>query len=280
MNYIKLEFIIDADYQEQLIAELLDLDFDGFEQFSDRLVAYVEKPRYNDTHRERIEQLVAVFPGGSFTEIEELEEQNWNETWEKTIRPQRIGTFLVKPTWSDEVPAGDDEILIEIDPKMAFGTGYHATTRLMLNYMSGLSFRDKTVLDAGTGTGILAIASVKLGAKKCLGFDVDPWSEQNAIENKLINKVDHAIEIRRGSIEVLQSDEEFDVTLANINRNAILELLPDLIDKTKPNGDILLSGLLDEDEKIVRKKLDDTSSEVVSMAGEGEWILFHIQKMK
>lgn len=278
MNYIKLVFTIDDDYQEQFIAELLDLDFYGFEQLPDKLIAYVEKPRYNDTHRERIEQLVAAFPGGSFSETEEIEEQNWNETWEQSIRPQRIGTFLVKPTWSDEVPSGEDEILLEIDPKMAFGTGYHATTRLMLNYMSSLSCHDKTVLDAGTGTGILAIAAIKLGAKRSVGFDIDPWSEQNALENKYINKVENAVDIRRGGIDVLSADERFDITLANINRNTIIELLPDLIKYTHPKGDILLSGLLEKDEQIIREKLSSSPVRIKTMAGEGEWILFHLKK--
>ncbi len=117
MNYIKLVCDIADRYQEPFIAELMDLDFYGFEQFDDKLIAYVEKPRYNDSNRELIEQKLAGYPGASFLEIEDVAEKNWNETWEQSIQPQRIGRFFVKPTWSGEKPT-DDEILLEIDPNI------------------------------------------------------------------------------------------------------------------------------------------------------------------
>ncbi|MEX0906228.1 MAG: 50S ribosomal protein L11 methyltransferase [Balneolaceae bacterium] len=278
MNYIKLVFKIADRYQEHFIAELMDLDFYGFEQFDDQLIAFVEKPRYNDANREYIEQLIAAFPGASFLETEDVAEQNWNQTWEQSIQPQRIGPFLVKPTWSAGQPA-KDEILLEIDPKMAFGTGYHATTRLMLRQLTNLEFQGKKVLDAGTGTGILSIAAVKLGAKQAVGFDVDPWSEVNAKENSLINGVDENVEIRFGGIEQVHDKEVFDVTLANINRNVILELTDHLIKYTRPGGDICLSGLLDSDEDIIRNRLKDEPVEIIDFKQEEEWILFHLVKM-
>lgn len=278
MNYLKLVFNLDEQYQELFIAELMDLDFYGFEQFDDQLIAFVEKPRYNDANREYIEQLVAVWPGASFQETEDIPEQNWNETWEQSIQPQRIGPFLVKPTWSGEQPSAD-EILLEIDPKMAFGTGYHATTRLMLKQLSGMELKGKRVLDAGTGTGILAIAAVKLGAKQAVGFDVDPWSEVNARENALINQADDKIVIRFGGMEQVDDEEIFDVTLANINRNVILELIPDLVKHTSEGGIICLSGLLDSDEDIIRSRLKDEPVEVVDFRQEEEWILFSLEKI-
>lgn len=278
MNYIRISFTIEDRYQEFFIAELMDLDFYGFEQFDDQLVAYVEKPRYNDTHREYIEQLIAAWPGASFQETEDIEEQNWNQTWEQSIQPQRIGPFLVKPTWSAEMPAGD-EILLEIDPKMAFGTGYHATTRLMLKQLNRLETEGKKILDAGTGTGILAIASVKLGAAYIVGFDVDPWSEVNAKENTLLNKTDEHIDIRFGGIEQVRDDEIFDITLANINRNVILEMIPDLIKHTRAGGTICLSGLLDSDEDIIRAGIENEPVDVVDLQQEEEWILFQLEKV-
>ena len=278
MSYIRIVFTIEDRYQEFFIAELMDMDFYGFEQFDDQLVAYVEKPRYNDTHREYIEQLIAAWPGASFKETEDIEEQNWNQTWEQSIQPQRIGPFLVKPTWSAEEPA-EDEILLEIDPKMAFGTGYHATTRLMLRQLHKLQPRGKKILDAGTGTGILAIASVKLGAASVVGFDVDPWSEVNAKENTLLNEADEYIDIRFGGIEQIRDDEIFDITLANINRNVILEMLPGMIKHTKAGGIICLSGLLDSDEDIIRHGLENVPVDVVDVQQEEEWILFQLEKI-
>jgi len=277
MNYMKLVFDIDERYQEHFIAELMEMDFYGFEQMDEQLIAYVEKPRYSDTHREYIEQIISVFPGASFVEMEDIEEQNWNKTWEQTIQPQRIGSFLVKPTWSDVKPT-DDEILLEIDPKMAFGTGYHATTRLILRQIDKIDFKDKIVLDAGTGTGILAIAAAKKGAKKVMGFDFDPWSKENANENTLLNGVGDIVEIRFGGIEQIREGDLFDICLANINRNVILELISILVKHTKPGGIICLTGLMNSDEEDVRNELAKFSVSITDIQHEQEWILFEVSK--
>lgn len=278
MNYIKLIFRLNDRYQEQFIADLMDLDFYGFEQENERLIAYVEKPRYNDSNREYIEQMIAIYPDASFIETEELEEQNWNRNWEESIKPQSIGQFLVRPTWSKENPK-EGQILLEIDPKMAFGTGYHATTRLMLRQMSRINFEKKSVLDAGTGTGILAIAAVKLGAEEAIGFDLDPWSEDNARENTEQNEVANRIDIRFGGIEQVKKDEMFDISLANINRNVILELIPMLVQHTREGGTICLTGLLDTDEELIRDRLADQPVRIIDLQQEDEWILFHLIRL-
>lgn len=277
MNYLRVEFELSPDLHEFFIAELMDLDFYGFEQFDTKLVAYIDKARFNDSNREYLEQLLSAYSGESFLEFEDIPEQNWNETWEKTIQPQRIGKFLVKPTWSEETPVGD-EILLEIDPKMSFGTGYHGSTRLMLKQMQKIDFTGKRVLDAGTGTGILAIGAVKLGARKAVGFDHDTWSRDNAIENKLLNKVDDSVEIRFGSIETIDKNEIFDVILANINRNVILEILPFMVQHTVRGGIICLSGLLQTDEDAVRDKLVELPAGVTHIEHEEEWILIQLLK--
>lgn len=277
MNYIQLEFELDDRFHEFFIAELTDLDFYGFEQFNNLLVAYIEAPRFNDTSREYIEQLITSFPGAKYKEKDQIEERNWNEVWEHSIQPQRIGSFLVKPTWSDE-KALKNEILLEIDPKMAFGTGFHATTRLILKEMEKIDFQNKSVLDAGTGTGILAIASIKLGADKAVGFDEDPWSEENAHENALINGVADQVEIRFGSSDQIKENEKFDIILANINRNIILEWIPFFVNQTAKNGVILLTGLLDTDEEVIRNRLKDVSVNIFDLKQENEWILFHLKK--
>lgn len=277
MNYIQLEFNLSDDLHEHFIAELMDQDFYGFEQLDNRLIAYIESPRYNDTTREFLEQMVSIFPGVSFRELDSIEEKNWNEVWEQTIQPQRIGPFLVKPTWSIE-KAMETEILLEIDPKMAFGTGYHETTRLILRQFPMIDFEDKVIMDAGTGTGILAIASIKSGAARAVAFDVDPWSDVNARENAIINQVNDQVDIRFGGAEVIKEMESFDITLANINRNVILDLIPFFINKTKIDGTILLTGLLDRDEPMIREKLKDEPVDILDLRQEGEWILFQLRK--
>lgn len=277
MNYIKLVLSIDDNYQETIIAELLEMEFDAFEQQEDKLITYIAKERFSDVSRERIEQLLAAYPGDGYIQSEEVvADQNWNEEWEQTIKAQQIGKFYVKPTWvKGEGPK--ESILLEIDPKMAFGTGYHETTRLMLKLLPDVIQTDAEVLDAGTGTGVLAIAAIKLGARQALAFDIDDWSIQNSNENVLINEVDDSIEIKKGSIEVVKDHQIFDVVLANINRNTIIELLPAFREHLKPGGTLVLSGLLISDKKDILEQPALSAFELVQSARENNWIALHFK---
>jgi ribosomal protein L11 methyltransferase len=161
---------------------------------------------------------------------------------------------------------------------MAFGTGYHATTRLILKQIDKLDFSNRKVLDAGTGTGILAIAAAKKGASWVMGFDLDPWSDENANENTLLNGVSDKVEIRFGGIEQIRENEMFDISLANINRNVILELIPVLAKHTLPGGVVCLTGLLDTDEDTIREKLLPEPFEITDLNREEEWICFTLRR--
>jgi ribosomal protein L11 methyltransferase len=259
-----------------LIAELLDIDFYGFEQFDDRIEAYIDKKRFDDVNREQIEQILSLHPEAPDFEIEEIEERNWNSDWEKGIQPLEVGPFFIRPTWSNKEP-GKDQILIEIDPKMSFGTGYHETTRLMLKQLANLDLTGKKVLDAGTGTGVLGIAALKLDAASVFAFDIDPWSIRNASENALINSVSDKFEIREGGAEVIP-ETEFDLAAANINRNEIIRILPVLKKAVAENGNILLSGLLKTDKDMVLKKIKELKLKYINEVSENEWILIQLRK--
>ncbi len=252
MDYIELRIALKGDFHELLIAELFDLDFEGFEQEDDILIATIPAQRFDDSKRDKIIMLLLHFDSKSKIISEKLiAPQNWNEEWERSIQPQTIGKFYVHPTWTSFNKNLDEEIVeLIIDPKMAFGTGYHATTRVILEWLPEVIKAGDKVLDAGTGTGILSIAALKIGADLAFGFDIDEWSETNARENILLNKVDN-LEVKLGSIEVIPENEKYDVVLANINRNALIELLPELVSFLSDNGRILLSGLLLEDEEIM-----------------------------
>lgn len=272
MEYVELRISLQDDFHELLIAELFDLDFEGFEQEDDLLVATIPANRFDDTKREEIEKKIMGFgTEASILSEKIIAPQNWNEEWEQSIKAQTIGKFYVHPTWSTFEGELGDKIELMIDPKMAFGTGYHATTRVMLEWLPEVIKEGDNVLDAGTGTGILAIAAIKLGAQSAFGFDIDEWSETNARENILLNEVEN-FDVMLGSTEVIPEGEKYDVILANINRNALIELIPELLKFLNKGGQILLSGLLEEDEEVI---LDQPSLKTLSHIDtrrHGEWI--------
>jgi ribosomal protein L11 methyltransferase len=276
VSYIKLIIYVPGPYQEMLIAELMEMDFYGFEQFDDRLEAYIDKKRFDDVNREHIEQILSLHPESPKFEIEEIEEKNWNADWEKGIQPLEVGPFFIRPTWSKKQPS-EDRILIEIDPKMSFGTGYHETTRLMLKQLAKLELTGKKVLDAGTGTGVLGIAALKLGASSVYAFDIDPWSIRNATENALINNVSDQFEVREGGAEVIP-DNGFDLAAANINRNELIQMLPALKKAVSGKGSILLSGLLKSDKKLVQNRIEELDLKYIDEISENDWILMHFEK--
>lgn len=278
MDYIELRISIKDDFQELLIAELFDRDFEGFEQDDDLLIATIPSNRFDDSKREEIERiLMALGTDSSILSEKVIGPQNWNEEWEQTIQPQTIGKFYVHPTWKSFDGDLGDKIDLMIDPKMAFGTGYHATTRVMLEWLPEVVNKGDKVLDAGTGTGILAIAALKLGAKSAFGFDIDEWSETNAKENILLNEVEN-FQVKLGSTEVIPAGEKYDLILANINRNALIDLLPELTEKLSENGKILLSGLLEEDENIIRDQDSVQKLNYIDTRQHGEWIAILLSK--
>ncbi len=272
MDYIEIQISLKDEFHELLIAELFELDFEGFEQEDNLLIATIPANRFDDLKRETIERIVMNWGGDSSILKERVvKEQNWNEAWERTIQPQSIGRFYVHPTWAAPIDEIGDRIELMIDPKMAFGTGYHATTRVMLEWLPEVIHEGDSVLDAGTGTGILGIAALKLGAASAFGFDVDEWSETNAKENILLNKVD-GFEIKIGSTEVVPEGEKYDVVLANINRNTLIELMPELCAYLKPGGRLLLSGLLEEDEAVMLEQKALKELKYVETRQHNEWI--------
>ncbi len=270
MDTVELKVYVGEEWQDFLIAELGDLDFVAFRQDDAAVKAYIAARRWNEVKREHVEQWLRSH--GLAVPVEEslIQSQNWNERWEETIEPLAIGAFLVKPTWADVPPGHADKILLEIDPKMSFGTGYHASTRLVLRFLPSFVRQGAHVLDAGTGTGILAIAAIKLGAEWGIAFDHDPWAQQNAVENFYLNKVAGQVAFREGTIDVV-SEEGFDLILANINRNALLDLLPVFAQKVKPGGHIILAGLLTSDRDCILAAAATHNLTAVKEASEGEW---------
>ena len=178
----------------------------------------------------------------------EVENQNWNEKWEKQLRVIEISDkIVVKPSFRD-YENRKNKLVIEIDPKMSFGTGEHQTTKIMVGFLEKYLVGNERILDVGSGTAILSIAAVKLGAKSAVAFDIDEWSFFNGKENVERNGLIEKIDVRLGEIGSI-SETDFDIVLANINTHIIQSIKNELFAKVREKGKLFLSGLLIKDEE-------------------------------
>lgn len=276
MNDIYLDFHISVPPDEQtreiLPAALSDFPFEGFVEDDRGIHCYIKKDEWHGSIDSVIREIADQYNLDLIDHISttEIQHRNWNEEWERSIQPIHVSeNFIITPSWH---PVSDpSKKVIIIDPKMTFGTGYHETTRLMIHMMEQHIRPGATVLDVGTGTGILAIGAVMLGADHAVGIDIDDWSLENGIENAQRNGVDSKIEIRIGSMDVV-SEDSFDIILANIIRNTILDLLDAMLAKVAPNGTILFSGLLTSDREIITRALNERGFSVNTVLQENDWI--------
>jgi ribosomal protein L11 methyltransferase len=201
-----------------------------------------------------------------------IKDENWGENWKRFFKPLRIGErFVVKPPWRRS-HLKSDEICIDINPGMAFGTGNHPTTKLCLKALERrLVGRGYSVLDVGTGSGILAIASARLGAKKVVGLDIDEKAIEMARENVENNKVRGIVTIRKGSIGIVKG--YFDLVLANLDFKGLIRMRVPLIRRIKRNGILIISGILVEEEERIRNHYEiGDILRWVETEREGEWV--------
>lgn len=238
-NYIQISFRgLNDEQKEILIALLADAGYEGFEEVVNGLEAFINEDKFNRNLLTKITNQYKI----DFIE-KTITSANWNETWVLSSDPVIIENFCaVRASFHNRIKTAPYEIII--DPKMSFGTGHHATTYMMIQQMREIDFTGKTVYDFGTGTGILAILSEKLGAEKILAIENDPICIANAMENIDLNKCSKIKVINNPEIYV---NQKFDIILANINKNTILENFPFFQENLIGNGVLLLSGFLNED---------------------------------
>jgi ribosomal protein L11 methyltransferase len=267
-----LELIVDAgeELQDHLIAQLGRFGFEAFLQDAGQLRAYRSLTGWSAETRTGVERLLNSLCASCRLEFNEVAPENWNRNWERSIQPVVVGPFIVTPSWQRSKDQEEDLIPLEIDPKMSFGTGYHATTRLMLRMLPSIVRPGQYVLDAGTGTGILAIASAHLGAARVFAFDIDPWSERNARENCARNGVADVVVIRQGDIDCVPRDV-FGSILANIQLDVIVSMLQELVDRLAPAGSLLVSGILKSQEEAFRTAAGGAGLAVTDALTEEEW---------
>lgn len=248
MQYYKFVFEIDCDenIKDLFVYDLGELGFESFESLAHSLIGYM--PQENFVSKEEVETLCGEYEGVKLTDFELLPFVNWNRQWEESYQAVEIGDYCrIRAPFHSLDEKFNYDILIE--PKMSFGTAHHPTTYLMLEYIyaNKAFFKDAFVVDMGCGTGVLAIFAAKMGAGKVFLVDYDQNAVENARENLELNKIS-SFELRIGSCEVLQTlDTEADAILANINRNILLDHLPNYHAKLKKGGLLFLSGFYTSD---------------------------------
>lgn len=259
---------------KDLLPDLMgEVGFESFEDTPDGLKGYIPADLL-DTNS--LKQVLETFPveGVNITyTLSDTEDKNWNEAWENTgFAPINIDNqVLVYDARTGKKPAGDSLINIGIEAKQAFGTGTHETTRMMIGAMLQLSLKGKRVLDCGCGTGILGIAALKLGAEAVVGFDIDEWSVENTQHNAAINEVDN-IEVFHGDAHVLSHvSGVFDVVLANINRNILLNDMPAYLEIMNAGSVMIISGFYEEDVKLLDKKANSLGLVKTSQKTDNNW---------
>ena len=261
MKYTELdvtfkEFIPFADI---LVAQLNEINFEAYMQDDNSLKAYIQTDLLDKDSLLSIINDVKKETDISFA-ISAVENQNWNKEWESSFSPVYINEKCVVRADFHSVPSLVKHEII-INPKMSFGTGHHETTALIMNQMFDISFNNKNVIDVGYGTGILSILASKLGALDVLGVDVDQWAFENAHENAQLNKVSN-IKFLKGRVEDI-SNNNFDVLLANINRNVILKDIQTYFNLVKDKADILLSGFLRQDIELILQEIEKFNFQLV-----------------
>ncbi len=290
MIYKELIIYVDESVRESLIGDLLMLNFESFTDSDQALHAFMPSNRWDDSLYKKIGKKLESYQTQGLIqsyklEVQGVHPQNWQEQWERTIEPIYIGkNIIIHPSWQT-IDASDDTIDVIIDPKMSFGTGHHETTQMMIELLRDYMGPGKSVLDVGTGSGILAIVAAKMGAGPVVGIDTDQDAINDALENFRINGLQNIIRMYTGELAAISdiASISFDLVIANIERKTILEMFDLITMHVSKTGMLLLSGLLEEDYQYIeqagiRKKLSIEKTIKRQSKTADTWIAIALQK--
>lgn len=269
MGYTVVDFLVAPrdPWGDLLMAELIDLGYEGFEETPYGLKAYVDTAHFDPIPLSRM--LVMRDPHVSVTyTARQLPDINWNEKWEQEFMPVEVdGRVRVRAEFHAQVPGFVHDIVIT--PRMAFGTGHHATTRMMMRSMLAMDLGGKQVCDLGCGTGVLAILAEQLGAASVLAIDNDPVAVENARYNTTLNHCQR-ITVEKDGTD-LEAGVGFDAILANIERNTLVAAMPAMVAALSVGGMLLLSGFVGGDSHLLKEAAHAAGMELVEEQAEGEW---------
>lgn len=268
------------DAQDILSAQLADIGFESFEKNNDLLVSFIPSKLFS---RQKLDDTLSEFPFLDtvildIEKVTEIEGEDWNSEWEKNyFRPYVLAgnKCVIHSSFHKDYPVCDMDIVI--DPKMAFGTGHHSTTQLMVDALFNSNLKGKSLLDVGTGSGILAIIASKLGANPITAVEIDEPAYLNALENSELNRCSN-IRFILGIISDVQDGQLFDFVLANINRNVILNDLKSYVSHLKDDGQIFLSGFYDKDVEIILDKAESLGLKMNISAVNNDWAIVGLKK--
>lgn len=274
MKYFEVDFTISpysVDASDVLAAMAGEVGFETFEETVTGLKGYVQQSLFDVSV---LKTALEDFPFEDTTisyDIREAEDRDWNEQWEQEgFEPIVISENLIIHD-GRHLPDSTPDIAIEIDAKLAFGTGTHETTRMICSTLLELQPKGR-VLDCGTGTGILSICALKLGAQEAVGYDIDEWSVDNARHNAVINQVDNRFTSLLGDASILNKVEgSFDLVMANINRNILLNDMPQFVSKMNADATLILSGFYTDDCQILIEKAQTLGLTLQQQKEDQQW---------
>ncbi len=263
-DYLEVDFVTGNDAEKDiLLAQLAEIGFEGFEEEKNLLKAFIILSEFD---KEKLHEITGT-AGITYTSSV-IKYKNWNETWEKGFQPVVVNNFCaVRAIFHHPVEGVQYEIIIT--PKMSFGTGHHATTYLMIEAMSAIKVEGVSVFDLGTGTGILAILAEKMGASQIEAIDIDDWSIENGIENIRQNG---CTKIHLYKAERMAMQGRYDIILANVNRNVILDQLAEMKARLQPGGTLVLSGLLTGDAAVVCAAATTLQLKLLAIKERNSWV--------
>lgn len=278
-KYISIKYSIKEENQDLFIGLISDLDFTGIEQNFDILTINFPANYYNGKIAEKLQELSnSIHFKVEKISKEEINEENWNSNWESQLEPVIINEDLIISPTSKSNTITDYKYVIKIDPKMSFGTGYHATTRLASKLILNSVGSGTKWLDAGTGTGVLAILASMLGANELDAFDIDTWSVENTKENLEINNINN-VNVYEADLYKLELDM-YDGIIANMFSNLLIDNMSKLSNSINNGGSLICTGILKYDKDKVLESALINNFKLVEELNEDEWVAYKFEKQK